>query len=341
MKQYSGTTIPRYQVFTLADGTFVVQWEDKRVQELLTGQYREFDYRQDFGHAITNYELAQLRASGRVEHFNRQFVWLFPLPEASRFGRRRILGRGNRIRAYYLTTTLPKSQLESTRTLLTSLNLDKRYIGRLRDGQVVVLDDNGVPFRTLDEAENAQKEIQNAAPQALTNLSIAFIETNTQTPVQKLSMERDNARLNLDEIIASQTDTLRYKGRLVVLALPQDDERDAFAGVAKEMTLDIKVATSANQARELLEDYEASLFIMDIQFYDLHGFSFIGNLREIEDLRELPILVVTDKPDFTATVAKVEYLVRPLNRARIRHNIWMALKQSNTMPDKPSGNSSD
>lgn len=90
MKNFSGFAVPRYQVFTLNDGTFVVQWDDVQVQELLTGLYREFDLDRDFGQAITDYELAQLRTSGRVEHFDRHYVWLYPLPQAGQFGKRRI-----------------------------------------------------------------------------------------------------------------------------------------------------------------------------------------------------------------------------------------------------------
>lgn len=328
MKRFSGSAVPRYQVFTLADGTFVVQWEDKRVQELLTGQYREFDYNSDFGHAITNYELAQLRTSGRVEYFNRHYVWLYALPEAGRFGQRRVLGRGDRVRAYYLITSFDKTQLSNVKSLLNTLELDEEFVARSRDNSVVLLSKNGLPFRTLQDAERAQSLILKHASTIFENLAIAFIETSTKSSIYKPSMEADNTKLNLDEIIASQSDTSQIAGQLVVVALSQDDERQAFGELFSQMKLDVKEASSASAALQLLEDHDVSLFIMDIELPDLHGWQFISKIREVNELRELPIIVITDQLNLGTTVAKVDYLVRPVSIARLRHNVWITITKN-------------
>lgn len=327
MKHFSGSAVPRYQVFTLADGTFVVQWRDTRVQELLTGQYREFDYKSDYGHAITNYELAQLRTSGRVEHFNRHYVWLYPLPEAGRFGQRRVLGRGDRIRAYYLITSFAKNQLNNVKALLTTIDLDEELVARSRDNLVVLLNKSGLPFRTLQDAETAQSLVNERAPNVFDNLAIAFIETSAKASMYKPSMD-DNTKLNLDEIIASQSDTSQIAGQLIVLALKQDDERQAFIDLFSDMQLDVKHALSGYDAIQLLEDHTASLFIMDIELPDIHGWQFISKIREIDKLRELPIMVITDQPNFGTTVAKVDYLVRPVSIARLRHNVWVTITRN-------------
>lgn len=107
MKILSGSAILRVRVFVLADGTSVVQWDEKRVQELLSGQYRHYDHQRDFGHAITDYELNILKSNGRVEHYTQKFVWLFPLPEAGRY-QRKVLDGLSKTRGYYLTTGCQK-----------------------------------------------------------------------------------------------------------------------------------------------------------------------------------------------------------------------------------------
>jgi hypothetical protein len=142
-RKFSGTPIARYQIFTLADGSYVVQWDEKRVQELLTGKYRDFESRRDFGHGITEYELKQLKAAGRVEHYNRDYVWLYSLPETARFGVRKEMGRGDRIRAYYLSTTLPKSQLDNIQSVLQKLEISTKIRPVTRQNLIVIMAHNG------------------------------------------------------------------------------------------------------------------------------------------------------------------------------------------------------
>ena len=139
-------------------------------------------------------------------------------------------------------------------------------------------------------------------------------------------MENENASLNLDDIIASQSDTSPIAGKLVVLAVLQQDEREAFSNLLAEMQLEVKVASSASESLQLLEDYPAQLLIMDIQQEDMHAWPMISKIREISHLRDLPIIVITDNPNMGMTVAKVDYLTRPVSIARLRHNIWMALR---------------
>ncbi len=77
-QHYTGFPVPRHTVIALKDGTFAVQWDDKRVQDLLTGEYLPFD-RKQISHTITDPELDRLISAGSVEHYNQQFVWLYSL----------------------------------------------------------------------------------------------------------------------------------------------------------------------------------------------------------------------------------------------------------------------
>ena len=323
MKKFSGSAIARHQVFMLADGTFVVQWDDKRIQDILSGKYREFDYRADFGHAITDYELRQLRAAGRVEHFNRQYVWLYALPESGRFGQRRVLGRGNRVRAYYLSTPFAKTQIGNIQSMFDELDVSHHFSVRVRDDSVVILGDNGVPFRTIEDAEDAQQFLGKQAPGILSNLVVAFVETSVKHRMPIMS--ETNETLNLDDIIASQSNKMTLNGRHIVVAVKNDEERQAFSKLFEEMNLDVKYASSASDAIHLLEDNPSDLLIIDIDLPDMHGWQMLSKIREIETLRDLPIMVITEQTNFGMTVAKVNYIQRPISIARLRHNIWTTL----------------
>lgn len=307
----------------LANGTFVVQWEESRVQDLLSGKYLEYEHTADFGHAITDYELKQLRAAGRVEHFNRTYVWLYPLPEAGRFGQRRELGRGNRIRAYYLSTSFGKSRIENIQSRINELKLDDPFSVRVRDNAVVILGKNGIPFRTPADAEHAQTLLGERAPDLLSDLVVAFIETSVKHRMPM--MNETDGKLSLDDIIASQTDTTKLNGKHIVVVVKEDDEREAFSKLFDEMNLDVKYASSAEKAIHLLEDHPSDLLIIDIDLPDMHGWQMLGKMREIEALRDLPIMVITSQTNFGMTVAKVDYIQRPISIARLRHNIWVVL----------------
>jgi CheY-like chemotaxis protein len=326
-KKFSGSPIARYQVFTLADGSYVVQWDDKRVQELLTGNYREFDARRDFGHEITEYELKQLKAAGRVEHYNRDYVWLFSLPETMRFGVRREMGRGDRIRAYYLSTTLPKSQLENIRLLLHQLGLAEEVAVVLRQNILAIMTAHGGYLPDIETAEKVQAHLETHAADLFTGLTIAYDEVSSRTPSHGNSTVEDNTPISLEELIASQTDTSVTEGRQIVMTIKQAEEREAFDDLFERMRIRVQHAESGIQALEVLEDHNSDLLLMDLLLPDMHGWQMIRKIKEIERLRDLPVMIITDEANIGMTVAKVDYLTRPVSIARLRHNVWKILSE--------------
>jgi len=333
MKRLSGSSaIARHQVFITNDGNYVVQWDDDLVQDIYSGEYLEFDDRHDYGRMLNDHELKQLKNNGRVERYNRQYVWLMPLPEATRLGRQRVMGRGNRIRAFYLITRYPKTQVESVRNALNTHGYAGSFTARIREDRVVILGQHGLPFRDVQVAESAQVQLSTALPQYFDDLTMAFIELDDKSPANRVTMENETTSLNLNDIIASQSDNSSLAGKSVVLAIPQEDERAAFSELLKTMSINILEAASAAATLHLLEDHPAELLIMDIQQPDMHGWLMINKIREISHLRELPITVITDKADMGMTVAKVDYLSRPVSIARLRHSIWTALKSDPANP---------
>lgn len=330
MKNFSGSAVPRQQVFVFADGTYVVQWDDHRVQELLSGIYREYEVRRDFGHMITDYELKQLKAAGRVEHYNSKYVWLFPLPEVGRYGTRKTMDRGNRLRAYYLTTSLPSERMVDVKEALTQDNFDKTYQVGSRSGYVVVLDKSGMPFRSLEDVENVREKLQKYKLGRLTGLGIGFLEVDikeVQKPRVPTRATLEFEQLSLDDIISSQEDTAVTAGRDVILAISIEEEREAFLSLFHEMQLDIKIANNGEAAIQAVEDHKPDLLVMDMQLTDMHVWQFMNKLKEITTLEDLPIMIVADESNMSALkIVQAYYLSRPVSIARTRHLVWKILR---------------
>jgi two-component system CheB/CheR fusion protein len=98
-----------------------------------------------------------------------------------------------------------------------------------------------------------------------------------------------------------------------------------------ELQVTVQIAASATEALNRLEDEPVDLLIMDIQLPGMHGWELLGKVREVEKLRNLPIILIADHAmpedaSLTRAVAKADvYLERPLAKARLRQNIWLAL----------------
>lgn len=168
----NNSQIARSRVFVLLDGAFVVKWSDNRVQELLTGQYRSFE-RRDFGASITDFELNQLKQAGIVEAFDKEFVWL----TASNAHQQRQNISQERVRSYYLHTTLSGSHHPEVTQTLNDLGLMDELHTRVRDDFVVILGMHGRSFSTFDEAEQMRLHLLDQNPAVFEETVVAFIET--------------------------------------------------------------------------------------------------------------------------------------------------------------------
>jgi CheY-like chemotaxis protein len=333
-KVYSGSAVPRHLVFVLEDGSFVVQWGHAQVQDMLTGRYRPFDYN-EFGHTITDYELSQLKLAGTIEHFNRNYVWLFAMPEPKRFGNLRTQERTkSRIRTFYLNTTLPRSQLDALRNLLLFINLADRFEPVEREGLVAILAKNGAPFPDLKDAENAQRQLIAKAPDIFNDSAVAFIESNEMPGEESRAEEGNSDTLDLATLIASQTDTSMTADKRAVVVCGVDDQRQAIYKLLVEMKMRVQAAANGAEGLRAVEDVRPDILVMDLQFPDMHGWQMLGKVREIEGLPEMLTLLIAEHgatpgdQSFALGVARVDiFLVKPVSMARLRQNIWMALKR--------------
>jgi hypothetical protein len=161
--------VPRSRVFVLDDGTFVVQWEENRVQGLLNGRYFIYEPEQ-FGTAISDYELTQLRNSGIVDDFDDELVYLSSGSS---------LMTQSPTRTYYLNTTLPKSKRDYVENALRAAALLDRYSVRVQQTFVIIRGPAGIPFQSFDDAERARENLSSLLPELLQHLVVAFVEVNT------------------------------------------------------------------------------------------------------------------------------------------------------------------
>lgn len=336
---HSAAAVPRHDVFVLVDGTFVIQWDETRVQDLLTGRFRDY-YDEDFGHTITDSELNQLKAGGRVEHFNRVYVWLFSLPEVGRYARpmrTQERARSNRVRSYYLNTTLPKSQLANVESILVSTQLADDFTALEEGDLIAIRGKNGSFFSELEAAENAQKQVIAAAPGIFKDVAVAFIEVVQDGTSAKEEIEYVPGLLDLDTIIASQSDTTLTEGKHIVLACEDHDESAAFLNVLLKMKLNVRHAVTGSSALQLLEmeDCPTDLLVIDLHLPDIHGWQMLSKMKEIDSLQHLPIVVIADSTSasdhaFALTIAKVDmYLVKPVSSMRLRQAVWLTFKNRN------------
>lgn len=344
-KTYSGAAVPRHLVFATADGSFVVQWEPTRVQELLTGRYRSFSEAR-FGHTVSDYELTQLKAAGRVEHFNHAYVWLFALPEQSRFnGDLRTQERSrDRVRGYYINTFRPESDMPGVEQAMADIGLGDRLSLTVRSDMVAVVRANGSPFTQLRDAEMAQSQLVTALPHLCAESVIAFVDLPADDTEDMLGQTGE--LLDLDALIASQSDTTLTRGKHVIVAVRDADACMPVLRLLGDLGMNVHITSAARETLEALEDSPPGLLIMDLELSDMHGWQLLGRIREIMSLANLAIIVIADEgtaPDlqsFGVGVAKVDaFMTRPLSLSRLRHNIWHAFNSrasAGPPQDKPA-----
>lgn len=119
--------------------------------------------------------------------------------------------------------------------------------------------------------------------------------------------------------------TTHISGKRVVLVISQEDERQALAHILQGMSLDVKDVSTGATALQLLEDYPVDLLIMDIKPADMHGWQLLSKVNEIADLRQLPIIVITDRGNVQFAGKPIILLLRPLSIAKLKQNVLETL----------------
>lgn len=329
-KVHNGSAVPRYQVFVLGDGTYVVQWTETSVQDVLSGAYREYQL-QDFGHRITDQELDQLKSAGVIEDFDQAYVWIYALPEDNRFGELRTLQQPpSRARSYYINTTLPAEKLGELQACIDQLDSGSNYCVCTHEGLVAVLDKDAMPFPSLKDAEAVQRKLQAQVPVMFDQAAVAFTENESEFGGSAAADEEES--IDLDALIASQSDTSVTRGKYAIVACKDADERQAIMRLLDSMEMAVIGVQTGQEVLQLIEDEPVDLLVMDVRFDDMHGWAVLGRIRELDNADRTRVVVLADEGDneqvFALTVAKVDvYLRKPIGLARLRQSVWSALKE--------------
>ncbi len=329
-RTYNGAAIPRYQIFVLADGNPVVQWSEHTVQDLMSGTYRPYT-QHDFGHLIHDYELERLKSAGIIEHYNRTYVWVYALPENNRFGMLRTQERStSRVRSYYLNTTLPVERFDDVLNQLQALGLIDQYWATEHEGVVAIFNKDEQPFAQLKDAEAVQRMLSGAAPDIFKDTAVAFIERKRDDLALR-TPETDH--LNLDDIIAAQTDTSLFASKRAMVIVKDEQESHTICQLLTGLLMDVCTATTGGDALLSLEEQPSDVVVMELQLPDMHGYELIAKVREIGSSTPIHVIVLAEahatEADqvFALTIAKVDsYLVKPIKLPQLRQNIWTALK---------------
>lgn len=331
---YNGTAVPRHFVFVTGKGDFVVQLRSDQGEDLLTGRIIRLE-ESVFGHAITDGELDQLKASGRVEHYNRSFVWVLGLPEPHRYDPNihDPDSLANVVRAFYVNIPLPESELSRFRNWLAKAQLQQSPVVDVRAGRLILKSADGNYFADFAEADSVCQAIRDLAGDALADAEVAFTEIHAEENTLVHDVRTGQGQPDLRTIIASQTDTSLTSGKQAILLVSRDDERQAIEQLCLELHMRVEIAGSGVDLVALLEESMPDLLVMELRLPDMHGWELLSKLRELPGARHLPIIIIADhqmagQQSLALGVAKVDvYLVRPLSLARLRQNIWLALQK--------------
>jgi CheY-like chemotaxis protein len=339
----SGTPVPRHQVFVLDDGNPVVQWTETLVQELLSGRHRPFEQGQ-FGHPITDYALNALKEAGRVEHYNRQFVWLYALPENTRLrGLRTLEAGGQRVRTYYLNTTQPAEQLPEIERLLHAAGLETVLSAMLHESLVVLVDGDGAVFVDLDAAERALALL--ASVPALAATTVAFHEQPPWAPHEAAQ----ETHINLEDLIASQTLSTATDGKRALLMIDDATLRSEVSGILSALGMHLLSVDSLDEASELVSAM-AEAFCIDLVVFEWRSDSdealeLLADLRERPEYVDLPAISIISAGDRAnpeaialgvseaeldryalAASGVIDVLRQPVNWARFRYSVYSSLR---------------
>ncbi|MBI1280232.1 MAG: response regulator [Anaerolineaceae bacterium] len=331
-KAYNGTAVPRHFVYVSKAGAVIVQLSGNRGQDLYTGKLVELSASTQ-GSPASDAELDRLKVAGRVDHYNSAYVWVIGLPEPHVYDPNRATSEQGRVRprTYYVNTLLPAFQLEDVKHWLHQVQLSEICAAEIRSDLIAITGTDGALFSDFDRADEIRLHLLELAPQEFAAAVVAFANVEVRDSQLVHELRPSGKTSELEAIIASQTDTTQTEDKRLLLLVTSLEERKLIYNLCVELKATVQVAASAAEALNRLEDEQYDLLIMDMQLADMHGWEMLGKLREVEKLRHLPIILIADHAvpedaSLTRAVATVDvYLERPLSKARLRQNIWIAL----------------
>lgn len=324
------TPVPRYFIFTLEDGTWVIQRGVDRVQELLTGKEHTFSSL-DISFDIEDMELDLLVAQGIIEQYDDSYIWLYDDIHSeinlATSTLERPLGVAN---YYYVYIDLSSDHIPNIQQQMEHFGLADRYELVEQRGKIMLLDSHQEPFSLLSKVEDAH-----------TLLAPIMLRLGAHSNIQRVRFNAvDLPRIAPDDEPTSENPNLliqrmkpKIKSRTVV-CIDSDPQTHRLVGqVLQELGVDMVSATQGKDSITLIEDTDPSIIIMELLLPDMHGYEIIAYVRNSPELVHIPIIVVSSLASeadqmLAYKVAKVkDYIVKPLQPEVIRRHVWRQLNQ--------------
>jgi CheY-like chemotaxis protein len=320
--------VPRNMVFTLEDGTWVVQWNIDRVQELLTTKERSFSSL-DISYDISDMELDLLLVQGLIEQYDDFFVWL-----PDQFAEPALAGHQLGLTTYYyVKTTLDVNQMGAVRQKLENSGLSDRYEVAERFGKVAILSRYEEPFIRLSLAEDAQTLLAPVVHDLSAKLSVEAIQFNTSALQLKEHVTEGKIRPKPDQPLIRNFAPLN-KSRTIVCIDKDKGSHALIREVCADLGAEIASAYNARDGMTLIQDADPALILMDLTLSDSHGYEIVAFIRNNPELAHIPIIIIsaldtdTDRV-FAFSIAKVkDYVVKPLKSNDLRRRVWRVLNNT-------------
>ncbi len=318
--------VPRNMVFTLEDGTWVVQWNIDHVQELLTSKERSFSSL-DISYEISDMELDLLLVQGLIEQYDDSFVWL-----PDEFAEPALAGHQLGLTTYYyVKTPLDIDKIGAVRQKLDDSGLSDRYEVAERFGKVAILSRYEEPFIRLSHAEDAQTLLAPVVHDLTSHLTVEAIQFNSSTLQNKLTSNQ--AKTPPAQPLIRNFAPLN-KSRNIVCIDKDKDTHKLVREVCTDLGADIASAFNAKDGMTLIQDADPALILMDLTLPDNHGYEIVAFIRNNPELAHIPILIIsaldtdTDRV-FAFSIAKVkDYIVKPIKSNDLRRRVWRVLNNT-------------
>ncbi len=123
------------------------------------------------------------------------------------------------------------------------------------------------------------------------------------------------------------------KAKLKVLAV--DDNSISLAAIEQELkeTYEVIPLNSGARALQYLKRERPDLILLDIQMEGKAGIETLKDIREIEECKNIPVIMLTSIKDKdivleSAKLGVEDYIVKPFNKLDLRDRVERVIKKS-------------
>ena len=119
---------------------------------------------------------------------------------------------------------------------------------------------------------------------------------------------------------------------MILVVDDNEMNRDLLSRQIKRQGHEVMTAPGGAEALEMLREQPFDLVLLDIMMPGMNGYEVLERLREDEDLRRIPVVVVSALDDIESVIRCVElgaedYLFKPINRTLLRARVDACLEK--------------